>query len=346
VVGRDASHLRRALGAADHYEAFLDFVHPDDRAELMERWKASERSGEPYESEHRIVVGGTIKWIRAKAELERDEHGAVVGAIGTAQDITERKRLEAELRRAVEERDEVLGIVAHDLRGPLSTIVMAVGLLRRSGEAERRSNKPGDMIHRAAYRMNRLIDDLVDVTRMEAGKLAVDRIDVPTKELVAESIAAHEELASAAGIELRLAIEHDLPDVRADRDRLLQVLQNLIGNAIKFTPQGGCVTVGAAASEGTVTFWVKDDGSGISAEDLPHVFDRFWQARMGRRQGRKGAGLGLPIAKGIVEAHGGRLTVESTPGRGTSFSFTIPASPSAAIAGTPPIYAKVYRVPR
>jgi len=113
----------------------------------------------------------------------------------------------------------------------------------------------------------------------------------------------------------------DLPDVWADRGRLLQVFDNLLGNAVKFTRPGGCITLGAETHETTVLFWVADTGTGIPREHQPHLFDRFWQARPA---GRTGAGLGLPIVKGIVEAHGGEVSVQSVPGQGSSFSFTIP----------------------
>jgi len=121
-------------------------------------------------------------------------------------------------------------------------------------------------------------------------------------------------------------VARDLPDVWADRDRLEQVFENLVGNAVKFTPRGGTIVVGATPRAGEVLFWVADTGAGIASGDLPHVFERFWQAR---RPGRRGAGLGLPIVKGIVEAHDGRIWVESTPGRGSTFFFTIPSAPRA-----------------
>ena len=124
----------------------------------------------------------------------------------------------------------------------------------------------------------------------------------------------------SASLRLRLEVARDLPDVWADRDRLLQIFDNLIGNAIKFTEPGGDITVGAAPRDGSVLFWVADTGAGISAEDLSHAFEWFWQAR---RAG-PGAGLGLPIVKGIVDAHGGAIWAESTLGCGTKFSFTIP----------------------
>lgn len=234
----------------------------------------------------------------------------------------ENARLYLTAKRAVQARDDVLGIVAHDLRNPLSSIVMQVARLRRPGaEAERRSPKAVDAIERAANRMNRLIQDLLDVTRMEAGCLSVEQGRLHTVQVVSDALAAQKPLASSASLELRLDLAPDLPDVWADRDRLLQVLENLIGNALKFTAPGGRITVGAAPRDGEVLFRVADTGSGIAAEDLPHLFDRFWQAR---KTGRRGAGLGLPIVKGIVEAHGGRVWVESTPGRGSTFFFTIP----------------------
>jgi signal transduction histidine kinase len=128
-------------------------------------------------------------------------------------------------------------------------------------------------------------------------------------------------LASSSSLELRYDVDDDVPDIWGDQDRLLQVFENLIGNAIKFTKAGGCITVGAAPRDHQVIFRVEDTGAGIAAENLPHVFDRFWQAT---RANRQGAGLGLPITKGIVEAHGGRIWVESTPNRGTTFFFAIP----------------------
>ena len=132
---------------------------------------------------------------------------------------------------------------------------------------------------------------------------------------------------------MEVEVPDDLPDVWGDQHRLLQILENLVGNAIKFTPAQGHITVGAASREGEVLFWIADTGSGISADGLPHVFDPFWQARKGTRQG---AGLGLPITRGIVEAHGGRIWVESTLGRGSIFFFTIPLAPPQLPAGTRP----------
>jgi signal transduction histidine kinase len=171
--------------------------------------------------------------------------------------------------------------------------------------------------------MNRLIQDLLDVARLEAGRLSIEQARVPAERVVSESVEAQKLLASSASIELRLDVARDVPEVWGDLDRLLQVFENLIGNAVKFTQPGGRITVGAAPRDGDVLFWVADTGAGIAAEDLPHLFDRFRQAQ---KASRRGAGLGLSVVKGIVEAHGGRIWVESTPGRGSTFSFTVPTA--------------------
>lgn len=134
------------------------------------------------------------------------------------------------------------------------------------------------------------------------------------------------QLATAASLELQIELEKDLPEIWVDRDRLLQIFENLIGNAIKFTKPPARIVVGAASRGKELLCWVKDTGPGIDANHLPHVFDRFWQAEKARR---RGAGLGLPIVKGIVEAHGGRIWVESTLGLGSTFYFTIPTAAPA-----------------
>ena len=227
--------------------------------------------------------------------------------------------------RATQSRDEVLGVVAHDLRNPLAAITMQATALRRTGpDPDRRNPKPIERILRASERMSRLIGDLLDVTLLEAGQLGIERAPVSARQVLTDSVEAHRPMASSASVELRLEIPADLPDVWGDQHRLLQVLENLVGNAIKFTPVQGRITVGAAPKDGEVLFWVADTGSGISPDGLPHVFDRFWQARKGARHG---AGLGLPITRGIVEAHGGRIWVDSTLGRGSVFFFTVPEAP-------------------
>jgi PAS domain S-box-containing protein len=243
-------------------------------------------------------------------------------------------------RRATQLRDDVLGIVAHDLRNPLGTILMQATTLGRREASGPPPKKSLEMIERAAKRMSRLIQDLLDVTRMEAGQLGVERSVIGTRAFVTECTEAQALLSAAAALELELELDADLPEVWADRDRLLQVFENLIGNAVKFTRPGGRIAVGAKARDREVLFWVRDTGAGIAPEDVQHLFDRFWQARKGTK---RGAGLGLPIVKGIVEAHGGRIWVESTVGQGSTFFFTIPTQRTPAVRAESPEHARPVR---
>ncbi len=180
------------------------------------------------------------------------------------------------------------------------------------------------VIHRAARRANRLLEDLMDVTRIESGGLSINVAPVDVAGLIADAAEAMAGLAEENVVELRTDAARPLPPVLADRDRILQVFANLAGNAVKFTPAGGTVTLGAACADGAVRFSVADTGPGMSAEQVERAFDRFWQAG---RADRRGVGLGLSIARGIVEAHGGMLSVTSAPNDGAIFHFTLPAAP-------------------
>jgi PAS domain S-box-containing protein len=245
----------------------------------------------------------------------------------------ENARLYQEARSAIRARDEMMGVVAHDLRNPLHTIVMQSSLLRENAaRSDGGSRKGAEIIKRAAGRMERLIRDLLDVTRIEAGRLPLERTAVSAAQLVAEAVQAQAPQAGEAGIELRSECDGGLPDVWADHDRLLQVFENLIGNALKFTPANGRITVGGTRRGGEVVFRVSDTGKGIAAADIPRLFDRFWQAGDGDEGG---AGLGLSIVRGIVQGHEGRVWAESETGAGSTFFFTIPTAERAGTGGRP-----------
>jgi signal transduction histidine kinase len=228
----------------------------------------------------------------------------------------------AAAQAAVLQRDEVLAIVAHDLRNPLGRILMSVMLLRKTMPAGSDA-RPLDVVQRAIQSMDRLIRDLLDVSRLEAGGLPLDRSAVAVDALLADLCEQFGELARSKRVRLEWSAERGLPPVLADRARLAQATSNLLDNAIRLTPAGGAVSLRAASSRDLVEFAVADTGPGIAAEQLPHLFDRFWQ---GTRERRGSAGLGLTIVKGIVEAHGGRVFVESTLGEGATFRFWIPVA--------------------
>jgi PAS domain S-box-containing protein len=242
----------------------------------------------------------------------------------------ENARLFTEAQQATRARDQMLGVVAHDLRNPLGTILMSSELLESSLSHDAAVRRQLAMMRRAGDRMNRLIQDLLDIKRIESGRLAVEPRPVPAAALLGEALDMLRPLAASNAIELAYDAPAELPRVSADPHRIHQVLSNLVGNAIKFTPPGGRVAVAGERAGPELKLAVRDTGPGIPAEHLPHIFGQFWQ---GRRTDGRGLGLGLAIAKGIVEAHTGRIWVESTVGEGSSFYFTLPVVDGDAGAG-------------
>jgi signal transduction histidine kinase len=199
--------------------------------------------------------------------------------------------------------------------------MLSRALLRGSADGATPASENIELISQAAEQMDALIRDLLDVNRLDAGKLAITSVAVDPSALLTDALQTLRPLVEEKGISLDLQIETGLPKVMADSERIQQVLSNLVGNAIKFSPSGSKIVVAPRRDADQVIISVVDDGKGIAAEQLPRVFDRYWQSS---RTDRQGAGLGLAIAKGIVEAHGGRIWIESRQGEGTIASFSLP----------------------
>jgi PAS domain S-box-containing protein len=234
----------------------------------------------------------------------------------------ENARLFSVAAKAVRSRDEVLSVVAHDLRGPLGAVALVASTLVRPQD-ERRDpmRKAAERIERSVASANHLIEDLLDITRIEQARgIAIAPKPAPVDKLVKEAAEMLGSAAAEADIELEVTVAGDAGLACADEPRIVQVLVNLIGNALKFTPRGGRVRVAADRVGSELQCSVTDTGPGVPAEQLAHLFDRFWQAQ---RADRRGIGLGLAIAKGIVEAHGGRIWAQSEGGRGSRFVFTL-----------------------
>ena len=237
-------------------------------------------------------------------------------------------RLYRDSNEASRARDELLAVVSHDLRAPLAAVQLAAGVLARRVGVEGSPDlmRVVDTVKRATARAARLVDDLVDSARLERGRLALQRSQYPAAALAREALAVAEPLAREHGVSLTLEAAPDSGAVDCDRHRVLQVLANLIGNALKVMPGGGAIRLGVRRERGEVVFEVADTGPGIAADDLPHVFDRYWRSAGASYEG---SGLGLAIARGIVEAHGGEIRVRSAPGEGATFTFTLPAPAEA-----------------
>jgi PAS domain S-box-containing protein len=228
-------------------------------------------------------------------------------------------------QRANRARDEVLGVVSHDLRNPLSVISMVSRVLLEEPPHEDNARRELlTAIDESAELMSRMIQDLLDVSNIEAGRLSLERRSVPVQPIIDRAVQMFAGVAAGHEIALVPSVERDLPLMDADAERVLQVLANLISNAVKFTPNGGRVALSVRRLGNEVRFAVADTGPGIPADDVAHIFDRYWHARRTART--SGSGLGLAIARGLVEAHGGRIGVQSTIAEGSLFFFTIPVA--------------------
>jgi PAS domain S-box-containing protein len=250
--------------------------------------------------------------VETAAELGRRVAGAIDNAL-----------LYEEAQRAIRVREDVLAVVSHDLRNPLGAIHLSADLLehrlRQAGDA--RLRKYVETIVRCTDRMERLIGDLLDMASIRAGRMSVEPVQHEAAALVAEALDLQEPLAREKGITLERQVAVEGARLLCDRGRVLQVFSNLVGNAIKFCAPGDTITVGAEVQGHAVHFSVRDTGPGIPAEELPHVFEPYWSAR---QHAKKGTGLGLFITKGIIDAHGGGIRVESVVQQGTTFYFSLP----------------------
>jgi signal transduction histidine kinase len=220
---------------------------------------------------------------------------------------------------AVRVRDETLGIVSHDLRNPLTKIALSAELLADAPAEEQKELVA--TIRVAASQATRLIQDLLDVARVEAGAFSVEMKPLDPAWLVRSACESHEPLAAQKRQTIVCSVGDALPEICADRDRMLQVFGNLVGNAMKFTPERGTIHIGTHLRGRDVLFTVRDSGPGIPQSDLKQVFRPYWQAK---KTAHMGAGLGLAIVRGIIEAHGGTVWAENASGGGALFSFTVP----------------------
>lgn len=316
------------------------FHHADHVERVTRRIRESCATGEPWEDTYPLRgKDGEYRWFLSRALPVRDTYGAIIGWLGTNTDVTVQKNAEAErerllqleqearsrAERATKARDDLMAIVAHDLRNPLQIIMTASTKIESALTGEQDKQYLG-FIQQSAHEMERLVSDLLDVSSIENGSFSIHLQPIELRPLLEEARDRFGLAARERSITLECEIGRDVGTVIGDRDRLFQMVGNLVGNAIKFTPKGGRVSLRAWRHDGELEILVEDTGCGIAPEHLSRVFDRFWQDTRARRTG---AGLGLAICKGIVEAHDGRIWAESRVGAGSTFHVRIADVPAA-----------------
>lgn len=319
-------------GSADG-SGWTAYVHPNDRDYAATLWQAALVGERSYVAEYRFRrKDGQYRWFRSQALPYRDAEGVVVRWFGAALDIDDTKRAEAEReamlvreRAAVEARDTFIAIASHDLRSPLTALLGRAELLARQASQEalpERAARSARVIAEQARRLNRMLGALLDLSRIQSGQLTLERRPLELAALVARCVGEVEATTSNHRITRQQGVEEVW--VAGDEVRLEQVVLNLLGNAVKYSPDGGTITVRVDSGEGEAEVAVEDQGIGIPAEALPRLFERFYRAANASAGGISGLGIGLYAVREIVTLHGGRITVASKEGHGSSFVVRLP----------------------
>jgi PAS domain S-box-containing protein len=339
----------RAIGSfPGRFEAMFEDVAPEDREWVRTCIERAVKNDEEHQVEYRIKLAeGKMRWVEGRGRVFRNTDGSAQRMMGICADITDRKRAdlereslllsEREARSAAEQAnrmtDEFLSVVSHELRTPLSAILGYAQLLQMDMVEPDEMSEAIDAIERNSQAQVRIIDDLLDMSRIVSGKLRIHPVSLHPHQAVEAALETIRPAAEAKGVQLTQSIDVTAGPVFGDFDRLQQIVWNLVSNAVKFTPQGGRVDVSLARVDSQVEIAIADTGNGISAEFLPHVFERYrqWEESTTRRHG--GLGLGLAIVRQLVELHGGSVRASSEgENRGATFTVRLPIH--EAIAGS------------
>jgi PAS domain S-box-containing protein len=302
-------------------------IHPDDLDACLERWRSALATGEVYEVEFRLRRGsdGDYRWHLGRALPMRDPSGRIIRWFGTNTDIDDQKRLHRLAEEANRAKDAFLATVSHELRTPLTSMMGWAELLKLGMLDEKGQRHALDVIESSARSQAQLIGDLLDISRIISGKLRLDVQPVELAPVIAAAMDVVHPAAEAKSIRLNARISRSVGMVSGDPDRLQQVVWNLLSNAVKFTPEGGRVEVSLKRAGAQAEIVVHDDGTGISPDFLPHVFEHFQQADNTSTRKHGGLGLGLAIVRRLIELHGGTVAAESEgEGRGATFRIRLP----------------------
>jgi PAS domain S-box-containing protein len=328
---------------------YTEAIHPDDWPLVSAALSRSMEDGDAgdYEAEYRIFQpDGSIRWVVARGRVERDGAGRPLRMPGVLVDITERKHLEEALRERAEElaeadrrKDEFLATLAHELRNPLAPIRSSLHILRSSGDGKPADRRLLDMMERQVGHMVRLVDDLLEISRITRGKIELRPETAEVQAIIRSAVDTSRPLLDAAHHELEISVPPDPILVEADPVRLSQVIANLLNNAAKYTPEGGRISLAAFEEDGEVVIAVRDTGVGIPTEMLPRVFELFTQVDRTRKHSQGGLGIGLALVKSLVEMHHGRVEARSEgTGEGSEFVVRLPllAASSGALGSAAP----------
>jgi PAS domain S-box-containing protein len=313
-------------------------IHPDDRPRVFASVERALKHGVPHDVEYRIVApDGTVRWCEGKGRVEY-EGGRPARMSGVCMMVTRRKEAELARLAAAEDssrlKDDFLATLSHELRTPLNAILGWVQMLQNGELSAARTQQAVDVIGRNAGLQARLIEDILDVSRIISGKLEIERVPVSVSQLLNTVVEGIAPAAAAKGIAFDPRVVADLPPIEGDSKRLHQVLNNVLSNAVKFTPQGGSILLCCDVNADWLTIEIRDTGVGISPEFLPHVFERFRQGDSRSTRAHGGLGLGLAIAKHLVELHGGAISASSNgSGTGTTVLLRFPVARAIAATG-------------
>jgi len=335
------NRIWKAYVGHDGGTSFLDAAPEEEVEGLRAAWREAVRRGEPLEREQRLQGhDGDSRWFLLRMVPERDENARIRGWICTATDIDEQKKLLAATQEARSQaevanrtKDEFLATVSHELRTPLNAILGWTRMLRTGAVEPRSLQRVLETIERNARMQTQLVDDILDVSRIIAGKMRINIQKADLHGVARSALDAVRPAAEAKGVNLVADLAADAAEFYGDPDRLQQVIWNLLANAIKFTPRDGRVELRVARTHSETEIRVSDSGIGIAPDFLPHVFDRFRQADSSITRAQGGLGLGLAIVRHLVEVHGGTVRAESEgEGKGAQFVVRLPVRAVAPVA--------------
>ncbi len=307
---------------------FFTLVHPEDRERVRRRLREAVEGGAAYDVEFRLVrPDGAVRWMHDRARVLRDAEGRPIRMTGLMWDVTERKLAEQSLREADRRKDEFLAMLAHELRNPLAPLRNALEVLKLPDADPADAARMRAVMERQVEHLVRLVDDLLDVSRIMRGKIALRKEVVELAAVVMRAVETAQPLIEARAHELSVKVDDGAVPLEGDLVRLAQVVSNLLHNAAKYTEPGGRISLEARREGAEVVLCVRDNGVGIPPEVLPHVFDLFVQADRSMARSQGGLGIGLTVVKRLVELHGGRVEARSEgPGRGSEFIVRLPAA--------------------